>query len=274
MSKYLLTFLFILPQLVQAQQNIIYPDSLSGKILYSQKLIFGNTTIRAIDTLKFNQTKSIFRWQRLLHNNNGKKEIIKKNSGKKIIKGYSTDNLGQIILYNVAKDSMYSRAYVVDREYLLKAKTPNIIWNITDSTKKIGKFKSIMATTHFRGRDYTVWFTTEIPVPYGPWKLVGLPGLILQAHDKQHEITFNVKKMMFGNISSIGPVPLNGNEKVIHLAQYKEMMSNYKKIKKLNALRKTRKSIKNPFDKNTAIKIKVTVPKLMEIFSDSTNNQK
>ena len=39
-----------------------------------------------------------------------------------------------------------------------------------------------MATTHFRGRDWKVWFSEEIPLPLGPWKLGGLPGLILAAH--------------------------------------------------------------------------------------------
>ena len=47
-----------------------------------------------------------------------------------------------------------------------------------------------LATTDFRGRHWTAWFATDIPVSDGPWKLGGLPGLILEAYDKGHQYTF------------------------------------------------------------------------------------
>ena len=61
----------------------------------------------------------------------------------------------------------------------------SINWSIKDKFKKIGKFRAQQATGEFRGRTYTVWFTEEIPLPYGPWKLFGLPGLILEAEDSE-----------------------------------------------------------------------------------------
>ena len=76
------------------------------------------------------------------------------------------------------------KVFVV-QEKILKTK-----WKIENETRMIERFKAQKATGEFRGRKYTVWFTTEIPVKYGPWKLNGLPGLILSAEDETNEVIF------------------------------------------------------------------------------------
>lgn len=65
-------------------------------------------------------------------------------------------------------------------------------WNITDETRQIGSFTGVKATTSFRGRDYTAWFTSEIPVNIGPWKFHELPGLILEIYDEEKEVQFQL----------------------------------------------------------------------------------
>ena len=67
-------------------------------------------------------------------------------------------------------------------------------WTIKDdSTKNVLGYECIMATANYHGRYWTVWFTPEIPVDAGPWKLLGLPGLILEAADStgHHHFTAN-----------------------------------------------------------------------------------
>lgn len=56
-------------------------------------------------------------------------------------------------------------------------------WKISDCTKTIMDYVCLQASTNFHGREWIVWFTTDIPLINGPWKLGGLPGLILEAHD-------------------------------------------------------------------------------------------
>ena len=60
---------------------------------------------------------------------------------------------------------------------------PVLGWNVSGEHRQICGYDCIKATIRFRGLEWTVWFAKEIPLPYGPWKLGGLPGLILEAED-------------------------------------------------------------------------------------------
>lgn len=66
-----------------------------------------------------------------------------------------------------------------------------IDWELTDSIADILGYSCNMAECDYHGRHWKVWFTTEMPVSEGPWKLHGLPGLILKAveEDEQYEFT-------------------------------------------------------------------------------------
>ena len=63
-------------------------------------------------------------------------------------------------------------------------------WTLLPDTTTILSYFCRKATCHFRGRDYEAWYTTDIPRSEGPWKLQGLPGLILKALDSQSHYTF------------------------------------------------------------------------------------
>ena len=51
----------------------------------------------------------------------------------------------------------------------------------SNNDEKIHTYECFMATADYHGRKWTAWFAPEIPVSDGPWKLCGLPGIILQA---------------------------------------------------------------------------------------------
>lgn len=61
-------------------------------------------------------------------------------------------------------------------------------YKLTQETKEIGGYKAEKATIKWKGRDYDVWFTRELPITTGPWKFVGLPGLILEVKDKTGDV--------------------------------------------------------------------------------------
>ena len=63
-------------------------------------------------------------------------------------------------------------------------------WTMGDSTREVLGYMCQQATTDFRGRHWTAWFAMDIPVSDGPWKLGGLPGLILEAYDEGQQHVF------------------------------------------------------------------------------------
>lgn len=66
-------------------------------------------------------------------------------------------------------------------------------WNweiVADSTKTVLGYECIMAITDYHGRKWTAYFAPEIPVQNGPWKLDGLPGLILDAEAEGGQYSF------------------------------------------------------------------------------------
>ena len=70
-----------------------------------------------------------------------------------------------------------------------EARTP-IDWTLTDNTVTIGSYLCKTATCQLYGRQWTVRYCEDIPTTAGPWKLCGLPGLIVEAEaDGIHRFT-------------------------------------------------------------------------------------
>lgn len=64
---------------------------------------------------------------------------------------------------------------------------PIFDWRFMEGNDTIIGYECSKATTSFAGRDYTAWFTNELPLPYGPYKFGCLPGMILRIQDNQKQ---------------------------------------------------------------------------------------
>jgi hypothetical protein len=80
------------------------------------------------------------------------------------------------------------------RTFILKEKIPSIDWIIMKETRKIGNLQAVHAKGVFGGRTYNVWFTPDIPLPFGPYKLGGLPGLILEAYSEDGIVKYKFER--------------------------------------------------------------------------------
>lgn len=74
--------------------------------------------------------------------------------------------------------------------YRYEEKVPMMAWHIQNETDSIMGYNCQKATLHYAGREYIAWFTSEIPVGFGPWKFQGLPGAILKITDTKNNFMF------------------------------------------------------------------------------------
>lgn len=68
-------------------------------------------------------------------------------------------------------------------------------WVIQDSSKLILGHECQKAVCQYRGHCWTAWFAMDIPITDGPWKLCGLPGLIMEATSEDNSHTFKLLGM-------------------------------------------------------------------------------
>ena len=67
---------------------------------------------------------------------------------------------------------------------------PAFEWELAEGDTLILGYPCHKAVCQFRGRVWTAWYTLDLPFDNGPWKLGGLPGLILAASESRQEFSF------------------------------------------------------------------------------------
>ena len=74
--------------------------------------------------------------------------------------------------------------------YKYRQELPLISWEETDETATVCGYTCRKATGEYGGRKWQAWYAEEIAVPFGPWKIGGLPGLVLKATDETGNHSF------------------------------------------------------------------------------------
>ena len=100
---------------------------------------------------------------------------------------------------NLPKENMLTYTDKLMEEMFYEEEMPTFNWEMEEGDTTIVGFDCQKAVTDFRGRRWTAWFTTDIPVSDGPWKLCGLPGLILSAFEDDGFFSFSCIGISKGN---------------------------------------------------------------------------
>ena len=85
------------------------------------------------------------------------------------------------VLTNYPDGKVTVRDAIVPTPYETCEERKPVKWTLSDDTLTVGGYLCKTATCQLHGRKWTVRYSEDIPTSAGPWKLCGLPGLILEA---------------------------------------------------------------------------------------------
>lgn len=109
--------------------------------------------------------------------------------------------------FYAGENKFFTKERIVNN-YLVEEDAPKINWKINKDTASFSGVKCQKAIANFKGRTWTAWFAPDMPFQSGPWKLNGLPGLIIEAIDETKTVHFQ-----FAGIENVKPEETKAPEK-------------------------------------------------------------
>lgn len=117
-------------------------------------------------------------------------------------------------------------------EYIQKSK-----WQLENEKKNILDHTCFKAKLKFHGRNYTAWYAKDIPISDGPYKFSGLPGIILEIYDENHDFHYQAIAISNKNTNLLYDNNFVKTErKVLRDSKISNIMKNTKTPIKLNPI--------------------------------------
>ncbi len=181
MKKYIL-FLLLVGSFCLAQTN---------RFIYAYKFVPDinekDTVRKEMMLLDINEKGSLY----YSHAKFVQDSLIKADFDRQISTGTNNVNINRSgrlvsVRYKVTKSYPDFEVFLIDQigedRYKI-LEDEKLHWKIHAETQKIGEYNAQKATASFGGREWTAWFSKDIPFQDGPYKFHGLPGLIVKAED-------------------------------------------------------------------------------------------
>lgn len=198
----------ILPIVLQAQItiNIVHPDEVLKAEPIEKELFtvqyqtaFVSDTLRPdrkiqeVMMLKVGTKSSVYYSYSRFHVDSLIEADKASGASNEVIQEHLKQNMGTIS-YQIYKNYPAGKVTTLDAiassRFRCEEKNEQPEWQLWPDTLTILSYPCRKATCRFKGREYEAWYTPEIPRSEGPWKLQGLPGLILKANDIRNQYTF------------------------------------------------------------------------------------
>lgn len=145
---------------------------------------------------------------------------------------YYECNLGEselIYIDRIGKKT-YSCINAPERIMNLQKSKTSLEWNLCDAQDTVLSYPCKRAEVLYSGRNYSAWYTTDIPIPVGPWKFYGLPGLILKIEDK--EGCFKFEALGMETLDKPSYISIDDNLEKVSLKYFNKVANDQRSIRR------------------------------------------
>lgn len=182
-------YFFILFLLGTITTNAQIANSLEKRLVYRLDYQPDTTDSKRIETefflLDFSDKRSVFRSEAT----HVKDSILNADNPNNLL-GTPKTQFRYTIVKKSENNTIISYYDYTTFKFIVENEPVILDWEIQEESKEILGYTCLAATTNFKGRTYTAFFTESIPVSDGPYKFKGLPGMILELYDTENHFHF------------------------------------------------------------------------------------
>ena len=137
--------------------------------------------------------------------------------------GYSWRKEAYVINRNFVKNTSFDIMTVLGKSYVLEDSLYTPDWKILNDMKEVAGHVCMNAywEDSLKQQKITVWFALDLPVPAGPERLCGLPGIILEADIDDGAMTLTADRIQIKKLEKEMELPRKIKGKRITEAEYR-----------------------------------------------------
>lgn len=174
---------------------LIYAQKKEGKITYK------NLISKQEQSLYFNKNRSLFTFDGLKQETS----VKKMSDGSIVYPSNTIDSIAnktKFIYFDNQKKIFYNNTINDDVETVIYDNL-RVNWILKKEKKKILHYICQKAEGEYYGKKYIAWFTRQLPYNYGPLKINGLDGLILEVSAEDNSLHLIAGDILYGNFENV-----------------------------------------------------------------------
>ncbi len=117
---------------------------------------------------------------------------------------YSWRNSDLVLYRNFEKDKKTELVEMLGKTYVIEDSLHVPTWKIGNQIKEVAGYICMRADTEdpIKKQKITAWFAQDIPVPAGPERYNGLPGVILELNLNEGDVVIEATKVEFRKLTA------------------------------------------------------------------------